>query len=199
MKAPRKATLPLTLAIALALAPSAMAQEAEAEVVPPENSAATQYTEAFPTAGGNKDAHEHEGREASPRAVLGTRNAQRLKREGRAGRDVAELTADTAPAPAAPAIADEGDEGASGGGGSGDDRGGSAGGSRPAPRGAGPDSPRPVVEVPAANGSSGLGAVLARAVGASPSGGAGFLLPLLVLATILWAIAYASRQRQTAG
>lgn len=198
MKTLRKGILPLALATALALAPAAAGQEPEAEVVPPENSAVTQYTEPFPTAGGNRNAHEHEGRDASPDKVLGSRNANRLEREGNAGRAVAELAADTAPAPAVPVAGeDEGETAAAGGAG----KGGSDGGSGSAAKAAGsaPSDPRPAaVELAAADGSSGLGSVLARAFGGSPSGGAGFLLPLLILATILWAAAYLSRQRQTA-
>ncbi len=202
MKRLRKRALPSALAtvLALALAPTAAAQEPEGEVLPPENSAVTQYTEPFPTAGGNKDAHAHEGRDGSPGKVLGARNAHRLEREGSAGRAVAEFAADTAPAPARPAVDDEGGDPAAGAGagkgGPGADKGGPGG--APEPASAPPEASRPTVEPPAASGSSGFGAVLAHAFGTSPSGGSGFLLPLLILATILWAAAYLSRQRQTA-
>lgn len=202
MKTLCKRFLPSAMAtvLVLVLAPAAAAQEPEGEVVPPENSAVDQYTEPFPTAGGNKDAHEQEGRDASPGRVLGTRNAHRLQREGGAGRAVAELAAETAPAPPAPTVDVDDEDSASGGGagesGPGAGKGAAAGrsGAAPAP----PEGSSPTVELPPASGSSGFGAVLAHAFGASPSAGTGFLLPLLILATGVWAGAYLSRQRQTA-
>lgn len=178
------------LAFALALAPAATAQEAE-EAVLPENSAVNQYTEPFPSAGGERDVHEQEGREASPRKVLGPRNARRLEREGDAGRELAELTAETAPAPYG-ADGEGGETEAGAGPGGGEGKGGSGSPEGTAPGGA------QAVEIADVSGSSGLGAVLSRATGISPSGAGGLLLPLLILATIVWAIAYAYRQRQTA-
>src|SRR5215218_1183153 len=64
---------------ALMMASILLASAAAAEtVVPPGNSAATQYTEAFPTAGGNavnkNDGIEGGGRNSSPADVLGDGN-----------------------------------------------------------------------------------------------------------------------------
>ena len=46
------------------------------------------------------------------------------------------------------------------------------------------------------DGSSGLGAVLGQATGSSDSGQLGLLLPLIVLATIAWSVAYLVRRRR---
>jgi hypothetical protein len=181
--------LPLAaLAMALALAPAAAGQEGE--VVPPENSAAAQYTEAFPTAGGDKDAHAQRGRDLSPAEVIGPRNARRLERRGESGRAVAELTTETAPVVQG---APREDSEIAGGGGN--DRTGRSGDGVGAARNGATGA---TVDVPEAGGSSGLGTVLSQAVGSSPSEGAGLLLPLLIVATIAWAVVYLSRHRQTA-
>jgi hypothetical protein len=40
--------------------------------------------------------------------------------------------------------------------------------------------------------------VLGQATGSSSSGGIGFLLPLIVLASVVWAVAFFLRRRRTA-
>src|SRR5262245_20501085 len=67
------------------------------ETVPPENSAVNQYTEAFPTAGGDREAHGQRGKNLSPGKVIGAANAKKLNEQGAAGRATAKLAADTAP------------------------------------------------------------------------------------------------------
>lgn len=186
-----------------ALAILALPAAAPAAVVPPENSAATQYTEAIPTGGGRQDSSKVPEKR-SPAAVLGSHKAKKLESEGRTGREVAAVVAATAPssapapapepAPAPQPAPDPEPEP------SGDSRdrqaesgGGAANGKGDPPAGARQSAP-PAQQLDAASGSSGLGEVLAQATGASSAGALGGLLPLLVLATLIWAIAYGLRQ-----
>jgi len=195
MKTLIKAILPAA-AIALVLASPVAAQES-AKVVPPENSAVNQYTEGFPTAGGEKDAHDQRNKR-KPEKVLGERNAERLEQRGSAGRAVAELTAETAPVTTAPETGGENveEETTAVGGGKGD---GGAGG-RPAVQKTGLGAAQPVAlafDPAEVDGSSGPGSVIGQMLGSSS--GLGLLLPLLLLATIAWAIAYSMRQKRVAG
>jgi len=173
----------------------AAAAPASAEyLIPPDNSAVNQYTEAYPTAGGARNP-EGSGRRSSqpPARSLGKRNANRLEARGEEGRVVAEVAAETAPA-SEPAPAPTGGETDPGG----DTlrRGDGAGE-------AADDGPA-VDEKDAAGlrpgegpgGSAGAGEVLAQATGLGGSGGTGLLLPLLVLGTAIWAIAYLVRERR---
>jgi hypothetical protein len=169
--------------------------------VPPSNSAATQYTEAFPTAGGQKQVGKGGQKDDSgPAAVLGARNAHRLDAHGPEGRAAAEVAAETAPAASMTT-----DESASGGarpesnGGN-----GQGGGAAESEAGQGSPSGNAVNqpdnrEVPGSseiNGSSGLGSVISEATGTSSSGSLGALLPLAILAALAWAIAYLIRHRK---
>lgn len=179
----------LLTAIAVTLPAPAGAAE---PVVPPENSAATQYTQTFPTAGGNKEAGGGGNRGRSPGDVIGKRNARRLESQGKTGREVAAVVAATAPVVSdaggqAPPPARNGSGNGSGGAGNPPD------GDR---RGAPPSSTGTAADL--SQGSSGLGEVLGEATGSSSSGGLGTLLPLAILATIAWALAYAWRRRQRA-
>jgi hypothetical protein len=193
--------LAVALTLALALPATAMAEE----VVPPENSAATQYTEAIPTGGGQKGTG-GSGGHATPAAVLGADKAKKLESQGRKGREAAAVVAATAPSPPpAPNPAPQRSTPSSGGGSS------KAGGKAKSDHGGGkstqhsngganaPAAERLTVthvEIPA--GSSGLGEVLAQATGSSSSGQLGLLLPLLILAALAWALAFVWRQRQPA-
>lgn len=203
MNAIRTAILaPAAIAVAILALPSSAIAE---EVVPPGNSAATQYTEAIPTAGGPKQTGRPKHRHSqSPSKVLGARNAHKLDSRGATGHAVATLAAETAPAPtpaateSAPRAASPHREGA------GQPAGAGSRGGGPAPK---PTQPRhetggapPAGEqAPAGahlpNGSSGFGQVLAKATGTS-SGETGLLLPLALLATLAWAVAYALRRRK---
>jgi hypothetical protein len=76
--------------------------------VPPGNSAATQYTEQFPTAGGNAKSNAGingggGGSAKPPSKVLGHENAQKLESKGPVGTEVAKLAAESAPVSATPA------------------------------------------------------------------------------------------------
>lgn len=179
------------------------AAAAAAPVVPPENSAATQYTEAIPTGGGQKDAgKEGDGKKRSPAEVLGSGKAGKLKAHGPEGQAAAEVAAETAPdvEPVAPTTSPE-----------------PAPNEQPPPSGGGDRDGKPqqqveetgrddvapvqktatadtvLVEQPA---SSGFGEVVGQATGSSASGQLGLWLPLLILGTVLWALLFAWRRRR---
>lgn len=210
MKTLRKGFVLLIAAVALAAVSPAAAQEGEEELVPPDNSAVNQYTETFPTAGGDKDVNKGGARKPSPGKVLGGRNAQRLEQHGKAGREAARLAAETAPqvddAPAADAGNEESDaaaavgsrnEGGSGGAGNRSDPSpADDGGAGKGERGTGPADPADtrLVNAPDVEGSSGFSEVLAQATGSTSSGQMGLFLPLLIVATLIWAIAFAMRR-----
>jgi hypothetical protein len=204
MKTLRTAT-GLMLAIAIALIAAAPAAAEEEVVVPPENSAVNQYTEAFPTAGGDRDADKHRGRKAKPAKVIGSKNAKRLDEQGADGRATAELAAETAPNVIVEETStDDGEEEgtAAPAGNGGGTSGGGGPGSEPAGNGgAQGQTPGPSVDSGTSaqvDGSSGLSEVLSRAIGSPSGGGMGLFLPLLILATIVWALIYTTRQRRPA-
>jgi len=191
-----KSTLALAAALAASLAlPSAAAAEF---LVPPDNSAVNQYTESLPTPRGSRDSEQSEGkRRPSPSEALGKRNARRLERQGEDGRAVAAFAAATEPSADGTEPAE--DEGGSGAGaGRGDGESGSAGGA-PASGGSNGDTATAKrTEVAEPNGSSAIAEVVGEATGTS-SGRLGLLLPLLIVATSIWAGAYALRHRQRTG
>jgi hypothetical protein len=177
-------TGPGTVALAI-LTLAAPGSAGAAAVVPPGNSAATQYTEALPTAGGPRGtSHPGErGRERSPNEVLGKSTTQHLEAQGAQGRAVAEVVAETAPSSLSRASIDNSGK-AKGPNGRKVRQANGAGGGGSATRAARDD------------GSSGLGEVAGQATGSSSSGEMGLLLPLLLAAVILWAAVYWSRQRR---
>jgi hypothetical protein len=190
---------------ALALAALALPASAAGEsVVPPENSAATQYTEAIPTGGGQKDAGgSGNGKKRSPSSVLGSKKAKKLEAQGPQGHAAAQTAAETAPATvratseAAPAPGEPAPHHAGSRGAAKPPQRGNAGGSE-APNARSPQT-QPVARPPqldATSGSSGLGEVLGQATGASAGGELGLLLPLLVLATFIWALLYGLRRKR---
>jgi hypothetical protein len=168
----------------VALPPSAVAET----VVPPGNSAATQYTETFPTSNGEADLNQGiDGGEREPSKVLGAKTAHHLDNAGPEGEAVATFAAATAPPTAA----------APGGGAR---RTSSHRGQGSAHPGAGSDAAEPAgrgVSLPRSSGSSALGQVVGQATGVD-SGRLGIWLPLLLGATAAWAIVYAWRRRQVA-
>jgi len=196
MTSVKSATAVLALFASLIL-PAAAAAET---VVPPGNSAVTQYTEQFPTAGGNAKPNATiggGGAGKAPSKVLGSKNAQKLESQGAVGEEVARLAADTAPVSADPTggsgqrahrhpnnAANQGGKptGNTGGG-----EGPAGGGPRPAASTA-PDT---------AGGSSGIGEVIGQATGSS-SGELGLFLPLILLGTVLWSVFYLRRERRGA-
>lgn len=193
----------MATAIAFAVLPSAAA--AAEYLVPPDNSAAIQYTETYPSAGGHKDAEGGNGSSKRPPAkVLGAQNAQRLEQSGPDGEATAQIAAETAPtAPpaesASPAEEGEGDDSkvdrqtAQGAGGGNSSGGGGAGGDNS--RGGPAHADGAGVSAADTEGSSGLGETIAQAFGA-PSGDAGILLPLAILGALAWSLTYLWRQRK---
>ncbi|MBW8060152.1 MAG: hypothetical protein FVQ78_07435 [Solirubrobacterales bacterium] len=173
-----------TIAI-FALPSAAIAQP----LVPPGNSAVNQYTETFPTAGGNRDAEKGSNKgDRSPAKVLGARNARRLEARGQQGRAAAVLAAATAPSVGVTTVqgATRGADRARGDAGKPDRRAGHAA-----------DGARtPSFRASEPSGSSGLGEVIAQATGSSSSSQMGALLPLVIVGVIGWSLAYLWRQRK---
>lgn len=195
----------LGAALILASAPVAMAEY----FVPPSNSAANQYTESLPTARGGANTNDGIEGGRPPKAVLGSKNADKLEAQGKEGREAAAVAAATAPATIRDDSAGEqegkgedgngkggegkGEAGAGAGaaGGSGNGNGGGSGaGGTPQSGGAGNPSSQ---ADPAGNG--GFGEVLGKATGLSTEGSS-LLLPLLVLAALVWSVGYAILQRR---
>lgn len=196
----------LALATAFAVAALALPSAAAAEYyVPPANSAANQYTESFPGAGGESHGKR---KQVTPGTALGAGNAEKLEKKGAAGKATAEIAAETAP----PQLVDDGSgdgdqtgkadgkgrngdksgegdgqgEGESGSGAAG--TGGSGGG--PSGRGQGG-----AANVQQPQGSSGVGQVLGQATGVS-DGNLGLWLPLAIVLTLIGSVAYWVRTRQ---
>lgn len=167
MKEPRVHICCLIAAGLLALS----APTAGAAVVPPGNSAANQYTESFPTAGGQATPGKTiraQGGGGSSQALSGA-EAQQLEAAGPTGRALAEVVAETAPTGVAPT-------------------GSAAKGDR---ADAEPGTANRAEQSP--EGSSALREVLGQAAGSS--GGTSPLLPILILATLIGAAAYWMRHR----
>jgi hypothetical protein len=173
-------TLSGTLGLAAMLALAAILPAASpAALVPPGNSAVNQYTETYPAAGGQAESDgDGGGGSRSPAAALGSRNARRLQAQGADGRAAASLAAATAPARV----------GASGEG--------AAGGGAAAPGGSAATGGPGSAKAGEPSGSSGLAEVLGQATGSSDSGGIGLLLPIVILATLVWSLAYLARRRR---
>jgi len=203
--------LGLTAAIAILALPAVAGAE---YLVPPGNSAATQYTEAVPTAGGPKatgnSRHGKAGK--TPKQVLGHKNAAKLDAQGPEGRAAAEVAAETAPAPvtstgassagAQPAspgnaavheLTPGGSSAESGSQGGGQGSGPSGGGGSDGTSSSGQEATLASQQLP--SGSSGLGEVLGQATGSSDTGNLGLLLPLIVLGAIAWSVAFVLRRR----
>jgi len=157
--------------------------------VPPGNSAANQYTESLPGAGG-ESAGKRGDTIRSPEQSLGKRNAQRLEAQGPAGRAAAQLAAETAPPQSlVRAAATAGNSNGNGG-----DSRQQASGKPSQGNGAGSTSPA-VASTGQPSGSSGLGEVLSQATGSSDDGNLGLWLPIVILATVAGSIAYCLRPR----
>lgn len=204
MKASKTGLVLLAATIAILAIPAA----AQAEyLIPPGNSAATQYTEAVPTAGGPKASNNSKhGGSKSPKQVLGKGNAKKLDAQGPEGRAAAEVAAATAPVaisgggeggPTSPGHASPGKAANGSGSGSGDSTGSGSPGHKASAdtpgSTAGQEATLASEQIP--SGSSGLGEVLGQATGSS-SGQLGLLLPLIVLGTIAWSVAYVVRRRR---
>lgn len=174
----------------LAIPASAVA----AAYVPPGNSAATQYTEAVPTAGGPKATGNSKHRQSStPDKVLGKRNAEKLDAQGQEGKEAAEVAAATAPDTSAVETGSGGASQGNGAAGTGDSKPENGAGS-PSRQDDGASSATTRSSDP--DGSSALGEVASQVTGSSSSGGIGLLLPLAIVAAVAGAIAYLIRQRR---
>jgi len=183
---------------ALALPASAMAAD---YYVPPGNSAANQYTETLPSAGGDST---NKGKGVTPAQAIGAKNAKKLESHGPAGKATAELAAETAPVIVEPTPTESSSNGSNGGG-------GDNAGKQPASQGSGNDAkphPGAKADVPAtitpsaaavptesSSGSSGLGSVLGQATGVSDDGSLGLWLPLIIVLTIAGTAVYRLRLR----
>jgi hypothetical protein len=201
--------LRIALATALTVALVVPAHSLAEYYVPPENSAANQYTESFPGAGGEKGG---KGKKATPADTLGARNAERLEERGPAGKAAAEMAAETAPTqvPTTDATGGDGDSGGdtgtdgadgagtstgtgTGGSGSGGSAAGTNGGSTSS--GGGTNVVDNAVKVDQPQGSSAVGQVVGQATGIG-DGNVGIWLPLAIVLTLIGSIAYAARSRQ---
>ena len=156
--------------VALALPATAPAQA----IVPPGNSAANQYTETAPSAGGEQlppGGNSPDGHSPSPAKALGAPTVGRLDELGPTGRATAALAAAGAPTHSQR----QGKSGA-----------GSGGGSTSAPATASTADP---------DGSSGLGQILGQATGLSSASNSSLPLLLALAATVVWAATYLRRRR----
>ncbi|HZK15239.1 MAG TPA: hypothetical protein VFC52_01455 [Solirubrobacterales bacterium] len=176
MRASTQTGLALAASIAVLVLPAAAWAE---YLVPPGNSAATQYTESVPTAGGHRNTElDGGGAQRAPSRVLGKRNSERLEAQGKSGEEAAGFAAETAPAavvaeerttpPQSPGHNSESDD-------------------EDVTAGAGTGNEGPP-------GRGAVGQVAAQATGAT-SGELGLWLPLAMLATALWAAAVVLRRR----
>lgn len=199
MTAQRTRLCLLTATLALAAVPASAAAEA---YVPPGNSAATQYTEAVPTAGGPKSTnHPKGGHSRSPDRVLGAGKTAKLDAQGPQGRAAAEVAALTAPS----AVGGKAGATAAPGSGAPDRRGGQRGsggvqvgggsGAGDLGQGARPPSPQHPAQLDSGD-SSGIGEVVGQATGSSSSGQPGVWLPLLIAAVVIWSGAYVLRRQR---
>jgi len=200
MKTTRAPLASSLVAIALLATPAA-AIAAEEAVVPPGNSAAAQYTEAFPTSGGDKKT-DQAPHHRSPIKVLGSQNAKKLESQGSEGKAAAEAAAATAPtsvAPPPPAskppTQGNGGGGSNAGDGAGHGNNSSGDGGAASQKTSDTASAARAVHPSTPAGSSGLGAAVGQATGLT-SDGSGPLLPLVILATVFWSLAYLWRQRR---
>jgi hypothetical protein len=182
------------VAVGLVLPASALAEY----YVPPGNSAANQYTESLPSAGGESAGKGKGGGGGTkaPAESLGARNAHKLEAQGPAGEAAAEVAAETAP-PTSLVVADDGAKHPAhkAGGKQHQGSGKSSGGGQSNGGGGGQTTPA-TVHVDQPSGSSGIGEVLAQATGSSDDGNLGLWLPLVIVLTIAASIAYRFRPHQ---
>ena len=201
MRMPKTAIAIAALCVALSLPVLAGA----APYIPPGNSAATQYTETFPSSGGNVEVNGSiAGGGGSPQKALGKKTAEALNEAGPEGEQVAELAAEAAPEETV--ASDESGAGKQGDGkgeSSGDqgkkkdDKGenaGGVGGNGGGP-GDGATSPGQSGIDSSVSGDSAAGQVASYAT-LSSSGSMGIFLPLVLLAALAWAVFYVWRRRR---
>lgn len=194
MKTKRTISIAVTALLAALILPAYAAAE---YLVPEGNSAVNQYTEGYPTAGGEKGSDSgKETEKVKPGAAIGAGNAKKLENKGPEGTAVAEVAAETAP----PDVTVPSDSGAgTGKNGKGGKQGSAAKNNSGNDNGAGEEeagaAPAAGNSGSGSSGSSGLGELVSAATG-TESGHLGLLLPLVILAAIAWAFAFAWRQRK---
>jgi hypothetical protein len=198
----RKAILPAFALLALALPAGAAAQ-----IVPPGNSAAAQYTETFPTSQGEKDAQGPRQKNPKPEKVIGKETTQALDAQGPEGEAVANFAAETAPTTSGGEgessgggqNGSQGEQNGGGkknggnGGGNGSESGTAGGGEEPSEAGGAAAGTGGGGSGPP--GSSALGEVASQATGVS-SGALGLWLPIVLVAVIAWAGFLVWRRRE---
>lgn len=194
----RTASITLTAILAALFVPATAGAE---YLVPEGNSAVTQYTEGFPTAGGEKKT-EGNKQPVTTRQAIGAGNAKKLEKHGPDGAAAAELAAETAPPQATSPSSDAGSgEQADRPQGKNHAKGGKPDNDPPAKRDSdtgeteNTSSTAPVSGGDGPEGSSGLGEVLGAATGSS-SGSLGLLLPLVIVAALAWGTAFLWRHRR---
>jgi hypothetical protein len=196
--------------ISFALFALVVPASAAAQIVPPGNSAAAQYTETIPTSQGEKNAQGPK-KHVNPNDVIGSKNTTKLEEQGPEGAAVAEFTAETAPTTSSGGEESSGgngvdnqngggkpENGGGAGNGAGDGKGDGAGdgkGSKPQGPG-GEEGSEATGYAPIGNGtsaggsgpsgSSAVGEVASQATGVS-SGALGLWLPIVLVAVVLWA------------
>jgi hypothetical protein len=174
----------LLVAILLAVAGTTAA----AQNVPPGVSGANQYTETLPGPGGNSTAGggnpgDGTGAAESAADALGAKNAHKLEDFGPEGKAAAELATESSPVGSSSKQARRKD---------GKQVGHGAGGKHEPSTTVGSSSPE---------GSSGIRQVLGQitGTGGSDSGGMTWLLPLLIVASVVVAVTYLFNRHRSAG
>ncbi len=206
--------------LSLALLALALPASAAAQIVPPGNSAAAQYTETIPTSQGEQNAQGPK-KHVNPNDVIGSKNTKKLEEQGPEGAAVAEFTAETAPTTTAGGEESSGGDNAdtqnggakpNGGDGAGNSKGagdgkGNGNGSKSQQGTGSEESSEAGGGAPAGNGngtsaggsspsgSSAVGEVASQATGVS-SGALGLWLPIVLVAVVAWAAFMVWRRRE---
>jgi cobalamin biosynthesis Mg chelatase CobN len=187
-----------TFCVALSLPAVAVA----GPYLPPGNSAATQYTETFPSSGGNVEVNGPlAAGGGSPEKALGKKTADALAAHGAEGEQVAQLAAEAAPQGGGAAADGKSGDQEAGGGAKSHHRGSNSGGGAGGPGSGGSTGPGGGSagsggggSAASASGGSAAGQVVSYAT-LSSSGSMGIFLPLVLLAALAWAIFYLWRRR----
>jgi len=169
----RAPTRTVLCAAAILLAAPATAAPAAEFLIPEDNSAVNQYTEGFPTGGGDRDADDPD-RAAKPGKTIGAAATNRLRQAGPEGEAAALVAAETAPP------VGDGNGGSRGRDSVTRNRGGHSRNGGGEPEGAPP-----------------VGELAATATGTAS--GIGLLLPLAIVATLVWGVGHAWRNRGGSG
>lgn len=210
-----------TFLLALALLALALPAGAAAQIVPPGNSAAAQYTETLPSSKGEENAQGPK-KHVNPNDVIGAKTTKKLEEKGPEGAAVAEFTAETAPTTSSGgeessggATSESGNGGKQSGGKADNGKGGANGGGQGAGGGSesqggdGEESSQAGGGAAAGggngsgggtsagdpSGSSAVGEVASQATGVDP-GALGLWLPIVLVAVVAWAAFMVWRRRE---